>query len=57
MDLERERKRLLERDAEWAALSSTGRDVERILSFWTDDAKPGAGTTGIQREGGAPKLR
>jgi ketosteroid isomerase-like protein len=39
MDLERERTRLLERDAEWAALSSSGRDVERILSFWTDDAQ------------------
>jgi len=39
MDLERERKRLLERDAEWAALSSSGRDIDRILSFWTDDAR------------------
>lgn len=39
MDLERERKQLLERDAEWAALSSGGRDVERILSFWADDAR------------------
>jgi ketosteroid isomerase-like protein len=38
MDLEREHKRLLARDAEWAALSSQGRDVDRILSFWTDDA-------------------
>jgi ketosteroid isomerase-like protein len=39
MDLERERKRLLERDAEWAALSSKGQEVERILSFWSDDAR------------------
>jgi ketosteroid isomerase-like protein len=39
MDLERERKRLLERDAEWAAVSSKGQDVDRILSFWTDDAR------------------
>jgi ketosteroid isomerase-like protein len=39
MDLERERKRLLERDAEWAALSSRAQDVDRILSFWTDDAQ------------------
>ena len=39
MDLELERTRLLERDAEWAALSSEGQDVERILSFWTDDAR------------------
>jgi hypothetical protein len=29
MDLARERTRLLERDAEWAALASEGRDVER----------------------------
>lgn len=39
MDLELERKLLLERDAEWAALSSEGQDVERILSFWTEDAR------------------
>ncbi len=39
MDLERERKRLLQRDAEWAALSSSGQDVDRILSFWTEDAR------------------
>lgn len=39
MDLNRERKRLLQRDAEWAALSSQGQDVERILSYWTDDAR------------------
>jgi ketosteroid isomerase-like protein len=39
MDLERERKALLERDAEWAALSSKGQDVDQILSFWTDDAR------------------
>jgi ketosteroid isomerase-like protein len=33
-----ERKRLLDRDAEWAAVASEGRDVDRILSYWTDDA-------------------
>jgi len=33
-----DRERLLERDAEWAALASEGRDVEAILSYWTDDA-------------------
>jgi ketosteroid isomerase-like protein len=36
---------LLERDREWAAVASEGKDLERILSFWTDDAKvypPGA---------------
>jgi ketosteroid isomerase-like protein len=38
MDLNRERKRLLQRDAEWAAVSSEGQDVDRILAFWTDDA-------------------
>jgi ketosteroid isomerase-like protein len=33
-----ERKRLLDRDAEWAALASEGGDIDRILSYWTDDA-------------------
>jgi ketosteroid isomerase-like protein len=33
-----ESRRLLERDAEWAAAATDGRDVERILDFWTDDA-------------------
>jgi ketosteroid isomerase-like protein len=39
------RAELLERDRKWATLASEGSDVERILSFWTDDAKvfpPGA---------------
>jgi ketosteroid isomerase-like protein len=39
MEVEHERRRLLARDTEWAALSSEGRDVDRILSFWTDDAR------------------
>ena len=39
MDLESERRRLLERDAQWAAISARGRDVEGILSYWTDDAR------------------
>jgi ketosteroid isomerase-like protein len=39
MDPERERTRLLQRDAEWAALASKGQDIERMLSFWTDDAR------------------
>ena len=34
-----EKAALLERDQEWAAVASQGKDVERILSFWTDDAK------------------
>ena len=38
MDLDAEKARLLKRDAEWANLASEGRDVERILSYWTDDA-------------------
>jgi ketosteroid isomerase-like protein len=33
-----EQARLLERDAEWAAAASSGKDVERIISYWTDDA-------------------
>jgi ketosteroid isomerase-like protein len=33
-----EKSRLLARDAEWAALAAEGRDVELILSYWTDDA-------------------
>jgi uncharacterized protein (TIGR02246 family) len=38
MNLDSEKTRLLQRDAEWAALASEGRDVERILAYWTDDA-------------------
>ncbi len=38
LDLDDEKARLLKRDAEWAKLASEGRDVERILSYWTDDA-------------------
>jgi uncharacterized protein (TIGR02246 family) len=38
MDMEAERTRLLQRDAEWAALAAEGLDVERILSYWTEDA-------------------
>jgi ketosteroid isomerase-like protein len=38
MDLDLERTKLLQRDAEWAALAAEGRDVEAILSYWTDDA-------------------
>jgi len=39
MDLERERTQLLKRDAEWATLGSSGHEIDRILSFWTDDAR------------------
>ena len=38
MDLASEKTRLLQRDAEWAAAASEGRDIDLILSFWTDDA-------------------
>jgi len=33
-----EKDRLLQRDAEWAKVASEGREVERILSYWTEDA-------------------
>jgi ketosteroid isomerase-like protein len=39
MNLELERARLLERDAEWAALASRGQQVDLMLSYWTDDAR------------------
>jgi ketosteroid isomerase-like protein len=38
MDLAVERNRLLKRDADWARAASDGSDLERILSYWTDDA-------------------
>ena len=38
MDPNAERKELLKRDADWAALASRGADVETIVSYWTDDA-------------------
>ncbi|MGH9900230.1 MAG: YybH family protein [Pyrinomonadaceae bacterium] len=38
MGLAAERTRLLRRDAEWAAAASEGLDIERVLSYWTDDA-------------------
>jgi ketosteroid isomerase-like protein len=33
-----EAERLLKRDAEWATLASEGRDIDRILTSWTNDA-------------------
>src|SRR5204863_805957 len=33
-----EQAKLLRRDAEWADLASAGKDVEKIVSYWTDDA-------------------
>jgi ketosteroid isomerase-like protein len=38
MDVSMERATLLRRDAEWAQAASEGRDIDRILSYWTDDA-------------------
>jgi ketosteroid isomerase-like protein len=38
MDVAAERILLLKRDAEWAIAASEGRDLERVLSYWTDDA-------------------
>lgn len=37
-DPESERATLLKRDAEWASVASAGQDVEKIVSYWTDDA-------------------
>ena len=33
-----EGERLLRRDAEWADLATTGKDVDKVVSYWTDDA-------------------
>jgi uncharacterized protein (TIGR02246 family) len=38
MSEDQERAHLLERDAEWARLAAEGRDVDAIVSYWTDDA-------------------
>lgn len=38
MDLISEKERLLRRDADWARLASEGRDIEGMLSYWTEDA-------------------
>jgi ketosteroid isomerase-like protein len=34
-----EGQRLLQRDAEWSQAASEGKDLEKILSFWSDDAQ------------------
>ena len=33
-----EQQRLLQRDAEWAAIASAGKDVEKTISYFSDDA-------------------
>src|SRR6266550_1402774 len=30
--------KLLARDAEWADLATAGKDVEKVVSYWSDDA-------------------
>ena len=37
-DTTAESAKLMQRDAEWADLATSGKDVEKILSYWTDDA-------------------
>jgi ketosteroid isomerase-like protein len=37
-DAAAEQTKLLRRDAEWADLASTGKDVDKIVSYWSDDA-------------------
>ena len=37
-DATAEAQRLLQRDAEWATTASAGKDVEKTVSYWTDDA-------------------
>lgn len=38
-DLAAEQQKLLRRDAAWADLAAAGKDVEKILSYWSDDAQ------------------
>lgn len=38
MDFAAERILLLQRDAEWARAAFEARDIELVLSYWTDDA-------------------
>ena len=37
-DAAAEQAKLLHRDAEWAEAASAGQDVEKIVSYWSDDA-------------------
>jgi ketosteroid isomerase-like protein len=34
-----EGQRLLQRDAEWSQTASEGKNIEKILSYWSDDAQ------------------
>ncbi len=38
MNFALESARLLERDVRWSAAAAEGRDLDHVLSFWTDDA-------------------
>lgn len=38
-DFENERALIIETDKQWAAAVAEGRDVDHIISFWSDDAK------------------
>src|SRR4029450_10256307 len=37
-DAAAEGQKLLRRDAEWADLATAGKDIEKVLSYWSDDA-------------------
>src|SRR5438477_447 len=37
-DFKTEGEKLLRRDAEWADLATAGKDVEKVVSYWSDDA-------------------
>jgi ketosteroid isomerase-like protein len=37
-DAATEGEKLLRRDAEWADLAAAGQDVEKVVSYWSDDA-------------------
>jgi ketosteroid isomerase-like protein len=37
-DATKEGEKLLRRDAEWADLAAAGKDVEKVVSYWSDDA-------------------
>lgn len=38
-DAAAEGRKLLQRDAEWAQAAADGKDIEKILSYWSDDAQ------------------
>src|SRR5262245_45936746 len=37
-DVKAEEAALMKRDAEWSAVAYEGKDLEKILSYWADDA-------------------